>query len=79
MKRHMPSATRRALATRAIGTANLLEQLAEQLQEAAEKQNINLWRGGEGDPPIILKRSEVKFLVELMYQQVQEIRKFVRT
>jgi hypothetical protein len=79
MKRYMPSATRRALAVRAIQMANLLEQLAEQLQEAAEKQDVKLWGRVEGDPDIILKRSEVKFLVDVMSQGVQEVRRLART
>ena len=77
-KRYLPSATRRALADRAIRLANLLERWARELQDSAKEQNIDLWDEGGSDQPITLKRSEVRLLVDVMLQRVRAIRTLAR-
>ncbi len=57
--------------------ANLLEDLANELQDKAKEQNINLWGRGP-DQPITLKRSDVRFLVDVMLQRARDIHALAR-
>jgi hypothetical protein len=80
VKKVLPASTRRALGRRAIQTASLPEHWATQLQEEANKQNIELWKKTQWhldhNLPITFKRGDIRNLIREMLLQAQEIRRF---